>query len=64
MAKTENDSYEDLRGDGLIVIYRRDENSNYYVRLKVTDDLGHFKFKVRSLKTMDRKEAIKADLPP
>jgi len=60
VAKTENDSYEDLRGDGLIVIYRRDENSNYYVRLKVTDDLGHFKFKVRSLKTMDRKEAIKA----
>ena len=28
MAKTENDSYEDLGGDGLIVIYRRDVNEN------------------------------------
>ena len=54
LTKSENDSYEDLRGDGQIVIYKRDNCSNYYVRLKVFDQNGDYKFRVRSLKTKDR----------
>ena len=58
MTKSENDSYEDLRGDGQIVIYKRDDSSNYYVRLKVFDQNGDYKFRVRSLKTKDRNQAL------
>ena len=39
LTKSENDSYEDLLGDGQIVIYKRDDFSNYYVRLKVFDQI-------------------------
>ncbi|MDA9795136.1 site-specific integrase [Paracoccaceae bacterium] len=60
MTKSENDSYEDLRGDGQIVIYKRDDFSNYYVRLKVFDQNSNYKFRVRSLKTKDRNQAITA----
>lgn len=60
MTKSENDSYEDLRGDGQIVIYKRDDSSNYYVRLKVFDQNGDYKFRVRSLKTKDRNQALTA----
>ena len=58
--KSENESYEDLRGDGQIVIYKRDNCSNYYVRLKVFDQNGDYKFRVRSLKTKDRNQALTA----
>ena len=58
--KSENESYEDLRGDGQIVIYKRDNCSNYYVRLKVFDQNGDYKFRVRSLKTKDRNQALPA----
>ena len=58
--KSENESYEDLRGDGQIVIYKRDDSSNYYVRLKVFDQNGDYKFRVRSLKTKDRNQALTA----
>jgi len=60
LTKSENDSYEDLRGDGQIVIYKRDDFSNYYVRLKVFDQNSNYKFRVRSLKTKDRNQAITA----
>ena len=60
LTKSENDSYEDLRGDGQIVIYKRDDCSNYYVRLKVFDQNGDYKFRVRSLKTKDRNQALTA----
>ena len=60
LTKSENDSYEDLRGDGQIVIYKRDDSSNYYVRLKVFDQNGDYKFRVRSLKTKDRNQALTA----
>jgi len=60
LTKSENDSYEDLREDGQIVIYKRDDFSNYYVRLKVFDQNSNYKFRVRSLKTKDRNQAITA----
>ena len=60
LTKSENDSYEDLLGDGQIVIYKRDDFSNYYVRLKVFDQNSNYKFRVRSLKTKDRNQAITA----
>ena len=60
LTKSENNSYEDLRGDGQVVIYKRDETSNYYVRLKVLEGDGSYKFRVRSLKTKDRSQAVSA----
>ena len=60
LTKSENVSYEDLRGDGQIVIYKCDDSSNYYVRLKVFDQNGDYKFRVRSLKTKDRNQALTA----
>ena len=60
LTKSENDSYEDLRGDGQIVIYKRDDFSNYFVRLKAFDQNSNYKFRVRSLKTKDRNQALTA----
>lgn len=58
LANSDNNSYEDLRGDGQVVIYKRDGASNYYVRLKVLECDGHYKFRVRSLRTKDRSQAV------
>lgn len=58
MRPTENDTYEDLRGDGRIVLYKRDQSSNYYVRMKVYQLDGAYKYKVKSLRTKVRKEAV------
>lgn len=58
LANSDNNSYEDLRGDGQVVIYKRDEASNYYVRLKVLESDGNYKFRVRSLRTKDRSQAV------
>ena len=58
LANSDNNSYEDLRGDGQVVIYRRDNSSNFYVRLKIFNEDGGYKFRVRSLKTKDRNQAV------
>ena len=59
MKPTENKTYQDLRGDGHIVIYQRDVGSSYYVRMKIIQSDGAYKYKIKSLKTKDQKEAVR-----
>ena len=54
-----NTTYQDLRGDGHIVIYQRDVGANYYVRMKIIQSDGSYKYKTKSLKTQDQKEAAR-----
>ena len=49
--------YEDLRGDGRIVLFLREgKNPKYNVRLKVPNAAG---YKFASTKTPDRNEAVR-----
>lgn len=55
------DEYQDIRGDGRIVMYKRNDHHNprWYVRLKVPGNTGYV---VKSCKTTDFYEG--RDLPP
>ena len=59
MKPTKNTTYQDLRGDGRIVIYQRDVGANYYVRMKIIQSDSSYKYKTKSLKTQDQKEAAR-----
>lgn len=59
MKPTKNKTYQDLRGDGHIVIYQRDVGANYYVRMKIIQSDGSYKYKTKSLKTQGQKEAAR-----
>ena len=52
--------YEDLRGDGRIVLFLREgKNPKYYVRLKIPDS---DKYKTISTKTSDRNEGVRISM--
>ena len=52
--------YEDLRGDGRIVLFLREgKNPKYYVRLKLPQSKG---YKTISTKTSDRNEGVRVSV--
>jgi integrase len=52
--------YEDLRGDGRIVLFLREgKKPKYYVRLKLPNSNG---YKTISTKTSDRNEGVRVSM--